>query len=125
MLHTTDAIVKTEQIYVIYSFTKLFAATSSRLASIGSRKEQKSASTTWHTPPPTPLLPALTLSAGEYRVSGGASTHVSSPEHDLAWQLPASTAPPGNQAIAIEAPIVLRVDIGSAVKQQPQHHLVP
>ena len=26
---------------------------------------------TWHSPPPTPLLPALTLSAGEYRVSGG------------------------------------------------------
>ena len=26
---------------------------------------------TWHSPSPTPLLPALTLSAGEYRVSGG------------------------------------------------------
>jgi hypothetical protein len=26
---------------------------------------------TRHSPPPTPLLPALTLSAGEYRVSGG------------------------------------------------------
>src|SRR4051794_38664911 len=26
---------------------------------------------TWHSPLPTPLLPALTLSAGEYRVSGG------------------------------------------------------
>jgi hypothetical protein len=26
---------------------------------------------TWHSPSPTPLLPALTLSAGECRVSGG------------------------------------------------------
>ena len=26
---------------------------------------------TWYLPSPTPLLPALTLSAGEYRVSGG------------------------------------------------------
>ena len=26
---------------------------------------------TWHSPPPTPLLPVFTLSAGEYRVSGG------------------------------------------------------
>ena len=26
---------------------------------------------TWHSPPPTLLLTALTLSAGEYRVSGG------------------------------------------------------
>jgi hypothetical protein len=33
-----------------------------------------------------------------------ASTRVSSPKHDLAWQLPASTAPPGNQAMTVETP---------------------
>ena len=34
-------------------------------------EQQKSASSSLGTHPPTPLLPALTLSAGEYRVSGG------------------------------------------------------
>jgi hypothetical protein len=39
---------------------------------LGSKNEQKSASSSLGThPPPSPLLPALTLSAGEYRVSGG------------------------------------------------------
>jgi hypothetical protein len=69
------------------------------------------------------VLKSLTLHWKEIKQSMmiNRSTGETSPDIqiDLAWQLPASTAPPGNQAIAIEAPIVLRVDIGSAVKQQP------
>jgi hypothetical protein len=77
---------------------------------------------TSHSPPPTPLLPALTLSAGEHKVSGGESKVSRRVGLPRSARAPRSRPkwPPSIFGGLLETPVLCR----RGAKRQT-HHLLP